>query len=156
MENGILEIGDKAPEFSLLNQHKVEVNLKALMGNKILLSFHPLAWTKICEIQMRTLEAKNEELKALQTIALGISVDSQACKKEWAKSMNIEKTDLLADFWPHGEVARKYDIFIEKLGISGRANFIIDEEGNIIFIKIYELSEVPDIEEIIRFLMNYK
>jgi len=156
MEDRILKIGDAAPEFSLVNQHKVEVNLKALMGKRVLLSFHPLAWTKICEIQMRTLEAKNEELKALNAIALGISVDSQPCKKEWAKYMNIEKTDLLADFWPHGEVARKYDIFIEKHGISGRANFIIDEEGKIVFIKIYELSEVPDIEEIIRFLMNYK
>ncbi len=68
--------------------------------------------------------------------------------------MKITKTDLLADFWPHGDIAKKYDIFIEKAGISGRANFLIDEEGKIIFIKIYAIPEVPDIEEIIRFAMK--
>ena len=154
MEDKLLKIGDTAPDFILQNQHKVDVNLKALHGSKVLLSFHPLAWTRICEIQMRTLEAKNDELKRLNIIALGISVDSQPCKKEWAAHMNITKTDLLADFWPHGNIAKKYDIFIEKSGISGRANFLIDEEGKVIFTRIYEIPEVPDIEEIIRFAMK--
>ena len=154
MEERLLKIGDIAPDFTLQNQHKVDVNLKALQGNKVLLSFHPLAWTRICDIQMRSLEAKNEELKRLNIIALGISVDSQPCKKEWADYMKISKTDLLADFWPHGDVAKKYDIFIEKSGISGRANFLIDEEGKIVFIKIYGIPEIPDIEEIIRFAMQ--
>ena len=154
MEERLIKIGDTAPDFTLQNQHKVDVNLNSLRGNRVLLSFHPLAWTRICEIQMRTLEAKNEELKRLNIIALGISVDSQPCKKEWADYMKITKTDLLADFWPHGDIAKKYDIFIEKAGISGRANFLIDEEGKIIFIKIYAIPEVPDIEEIIRFAMK--
>ena len=154
MEERLLKIGDTAPDFTLQNQHKVDVNLNSLRGNRVLLSFHPLAWTRICDIQMRTLEAKNEELKRLNIIALGISVDSQPCKKEWADYMKITKTDLLADFWPHGDIAKKYDIFIEKAGISGRANFLIDEEGKIIFIKIYAIPEVPDIEEIIRFAMK--
>ena len=154
MEERLLKIGDIAPDFTLQNQHKVDVNLKALRGNKVLLSFHPLAWTRICDIQMRSLEAKNEELKRLNIIALGISVDSQPCKKEWADYMKISKTDLLADFWPHGDVAKKYDIFIEKSGISGRANFLIDEDGKIVFIKIYGIPEIPDIEEIIRFAMK--
>jgi len=154
MEERLIKIGDTAPDFTLQNQHKVDVNLNSLRGNRVLLSFHPLAWTRICDIQMRTLEAKNEELKRLNIIALGISVDSQPCKKEWADYMKITKTDLLADFWPHGDIAKKYDIFIEKAGISGRANFLIDEEGKIIFIKIYAIPEVPDIEEIIRFAMK--
>lgn len=154
MEERLIKIGDTAPDFTLQNQHKVDVNLNSLRGNRVLLSFHPLAWTRICDIQMRTLEAKNEELKRLNIIALGISVDSQPCKKEWADYMKITKTDLLADFWPHGDIAKKYDIFIEKTGISGRANFLIDEEGKIIFIKIYAIPEVPDIEEIIRFAMK--
>jgi len=154
MEERLLKIGDNAPDFTLQNQNKVDVNLKSLKGKKVLLSFHPLAWTRICDIQMRTLEAKNDELKRLNIIALGISVDSQPCKKEWADYMKINKTDLLADFWPHGDVAKKYDIFIEKTGTSGRASFLIDEEGVISFIRIYGIPEVPDIEEIIRFAMK--
>jgi len=154
MENRLLKIGDMAPVFTLQNQHGVDVNLRALQGKKVLLSFHPLAWTGICDIQMKTLETKNEDLKRLNIIALGVSVDSTPCKKAWAENLQITKTDLLADFWPHGDIARKYDIFIEKAGISGRANFLIDENGKIIFIKIYEIHEVPDIEEILRFVMK--
>jgi len=66
--------------------------------------------------------------------------------------MGMKDTRLIADFWPHGGMAKKYGLFLEESGISGRANILIDEEGSIAFIKIYELGEVPDIEEIIRFL----
>jgi len=58
----------------------------------------------------------------------------------------------LADFWPHGEVAQRYDLFIEKAGISGRANILIDEQGKIARVWVYEIPEVPDIEDVLRFL----
>ena len=151
MEN-ILKPGSTAPDFTLKNQHRVEINLKSLKGKKVLLSFHPLAWTRICEIQMKALEIKYDELEQLNVVALGMSVDSQPCKKEWGDFLEIERTHLLADFWPHGEVAQKYGVFIDKAGISGRANILIDESGKVLFSKAYDTSEIPDIEEIIRFL----
>ena len=147
-----IAVGDRAPEFSLPDQDGKEISLKSLKGRKVLLSFHPLAWTGVCEIQMRTLEVKKKTLENLNTVALGVSVDSSDSKKAWALSMGMEDTRLIADFWPHGEVAKKYGLFLEKSGISGRANILIDEDRSIAFIKIYELGEVPDIEEIIRFL----
>lgn len=147
-----LKPGDPAPEFSLKNQFDQDVTLSGLKGKKVLLSFHPLAWTTVCEIQMRTLEAKHDELAKLNTVALGLSVDSLPCKKAWAEYLDIDHTDLLADFWPHGEVAKRYDLFIEKGGISGRANILIDEQGRIARVWVYEMPEVPDIEDVIRFL----
>jgi len=145
-----LKIGDKAPDFTLKNQDDREVALSSLKGKKVLVSFHPLAWTPVCEIQMRTLENKKRVFDGLNTVALGVSVDSVPSKSAWAKSMGIEKTDLLADFWPHGDVAKKFDMFIEKAGISGRANILIDEGGIIENIWVYEIPEVPDIETVIR------
>jgi len=147
-----IAVGDRAPEFSLPDQDGKEISLKSLKGRKVLLSFHPLAWTGVCEIQMRTLELKHKAFQELNTVALGVSVDSSDSKKAWALSMGMKDTRLIADFWPHGEVAKKYGLFLEESGISGRANILIDEEGSIAFIKIYELGEVPDVEEIIRFL----
>lgn len=147
-----LKVGDKAPEFALKNQSGQEVTLASLKGKKVLLSFHPLAWTGVCEIQMRTLENKHEALSKLNTVALGVSVDAVPSKKEWADYLDLEGTDLLADFWPHGDVAKKYGIFMEAAGISGRANFLIDEKGNLEWIKIYDIPEVPDIEEVLRHL----
>ena len=147
-----IAVGDPAPGFTLPDQDEKEVSLESLKGKKILLSFHPLAWTGVCEIQMRTLELKQETFQKLQTVAFGVSVDSSSSKKAWALSMGMKNTAMLADFWPHGEVAKKYGIFLEESGISGRANILIDADGTIALIKIYKLGEVPDIEEIIRFL----
>ena len=149
-----LKPGDKAPEFTLKNQGGQDISLSSLKGKKVLLSFHPLAWTGVCEIQMKSLEAKYAVLEALNTVALGMSVDSMPCKKAWAAHMKVEKTHLLADFWPHGGVAELYGLFIEKLGSSGRANVLIDEKGNIEWSRVYEMSEIPDLEEVIRVLMK--
>jgi peroxiredoxin len=49
-------------------------------------------------------------------------------------------------------VAKSYDIFREKDGFSERANIIVDEDMKVIFAKTYPISQVPDIEEVIKFL----
>ena len=154
MDQTSLKAGDTAPDFTLKNQHGEEIKLSDLRGKKVLVSFHPLAWTPVCEVQMKSLEIKHDLLSKLNTIPLGMSVDSQPCKFEWGEYIGIEKLDMLADFWPHGGVASKFGVFIEKAGISGRANFLIDENGKIIFVRIYDKPEIPDIEEIIRFLQK--
>jgi peroxiredoxin len=141
--------GDVAKLFSLKDQHGNYVALKDFTGKKVLLSFHPLAWTNVCAKQMEALEAKKDEFNKLNTVAFGISVDAVPCKKAWAKSLGIENTQLLCDFWKHGEVAKLYDIFIEEKGISERANIIIDENQKVAFVKVYPISQLPDIEEII-------
>jgi peroxiredoxin len=77
-------------------------------------------------------------------------------KKAWAESMGVKHTSLLADFWPHGGVAKLFGIFREKGGTSERANIIVDEKGKIVFIKIYPIAQLPDIKEIVDFLENLK
>lgn len=145
-----LSVGEKAPPFTLVNQQEKEVTPLAMEGAKILLSFHPLAWTSICEIQMRTLEAKKSVFDELGLIAYGISVDSVPAKKAWAEAMGVTETNLLADFWPHGEAAEKYGVFNKEKGISARANILIGPDNTIQWIREYELLQVPDIEEVIR------
>lgn len=144
-----LNIGDKAPDFTLQNQHDQEISLSDFKGKKVLISFHPLAWTSVCEIQMRTLEVKAKRLEELNTVAVGISVDSLHTKGAWADYLEIDHVQFLADFWPHGEVAKRYGNFVEKAGVSGRANYLADENGKLIFVKSYPLLHVPDIEAII-------
>jgi peroxiredoxin len=148
----MIAVGSKAPDFILKDQDGKQVQLSELKGKKVLLSFHPLAWTRVCAEQMKSLEANFERFEKLNTIALGLSVDAVPSKKAWAKELAIEKTRLLSDFWPHGEVAKLYDIFREKDGFSERANIIVDENLKVIFAKTYPISQVPDIEEIIKFL----
>lgn len=149
-ENKLLN--QNAFDFILKDHNKEDFNLSDFKGKKILLSFHPLAWTSVCAEQMKSLEKNYDSFKKLNTVAVGVNVDSIPSKNAWAKSLNIEKTRLLSDFWPHGKVAKLYNIFREKEGFSERANIIIDENHKIIFFKIYEISQLPDIDEIIYFL----
>jgi peroxiredoxin len=148
----MIVVGTQAPDFVLKDQDGKEVKLSDLRGKKVLLSFRPLAWTRVCHDQMYSLESHFDKFKQLNTVALGIGVDSSPSNKAWADSMGIKKTQLLADFWPHGEVARKFDAFREKDGFAERANVLIDEKGKVIFTKLYPTSQLPDIEEVIRFI----
>jgi len=151
-EKQMLKIGDKIPDFVLKDQHNKELRLSELKGKKVLLSFHPLAWTKICAQQMQSLEENLSRFRELNTVPLGLSVDTVPSKHAWAKELGIKDTRLLSDFWPHGAVAKKLGLFRDKEGSSERANIIIDEDQNVIFLKVYDIPQLPDIEEIINFL----
>ena len=129
--------GTKAPDFKLKDQDGKIVNLSALQGKKVLLSFRPLAWTAVCTDQMKSLENNFDKLAELNTVALGIGVDSAPSNKAWARSMNIKKTRLISDFWPHGEVSKLFGAFREADGFSERANILIDENGTIVFTRLY-------------------
>jgi len=145
-------LNKKAFDFILNDHNKEEFKLSDFKGKNILLSFHPLAWTGVCAEQMKSLENNYDTFRELNTVAVGINVDSIPSKNAWAKSLNIKNTRLLSDFWPHGEVVNLYKIFREKEGFSERANIIVDENQNIKFVKIYDISQLPDINEIIDFL----
>ncbi|MGB8706490.1 MAG: redoxin domain-containing protein [Dehalococcoidia bacterium] len=144
--------GDVAPDFVLRDQNGKEFKLSDFRGKRVLLSFHPAAWTRVCSLQMQSLEANKDIFESLNTVAVGVSVDTIPSKRAWAKELGITSTRLLADFWPHGHVAKLYGIFREQDGISERANIILDEAGKVIFFKIYEISQLPDIQEVISFL----
>jgi peroxiredoxin len=144
-----IKVGDPAPEFILKNQDGKDFTLSGQKGKRILLSFHPLAWTDVCARQMQSLEQNYSAFESLNTLPVGLSVDSVPAKKAWADSLGIKNVQLLADFWPHGEVAKLYDIFREKNGFSERANIMTDEKGKVAFMKTYPLSQLPDIDEVI-------
>ena len=153
-KDNCIKTGDKAPDFILYDQNQKEFKLSSLKGKRILLSFHPLAWTSVCALQMKSLEDNLKKFNELNTVSVGISIDSAPSKKAWAESLDIKKTRFLADFWPHGKVAGLFGIFRENDGISERANIIIDEDQNIEYVQVYEISKLPDINEIITFLIS--
>ena len=151
---GTIQTGSPLPPITLPDQDKNLVDLSAFKGTKLLLSFHPLAWTGVCMRQMEALEFNVEALAELGAQAFGISVDPVPSKKAWAESMQVEKTRLLSDFWPHGAVARELGIFREADGISERAAILVDAEGIVRFVKVYPIGEQPDLNELLSELQN--
>ena len=134
----MIEIGSEAPDFVLKDQNGKTVTLSSFKGKKVLLSFRPLAWTAVCHDQMRSLEENHLRFDESNTVALGIGIDSVPSNKAWAESMDIKNTRLLADFWPHGEVAKLYGIFRDKDGFSERANILVNEEQKVVFFKFIQ------------------
>jgi len=145
-------VGDKAKNFTLLDQNGKEFRLSKFRGKRVLLSFHPMAWTSVCAEQMKSLEKNKKAFDSLNTIAVGVSTDTVPSKKAWAENLGIKNTRLLSDFWPHGKVAKAYGLFRKNDGVSERANLIVDEKGSVAFIKVYPISKLPDIDEIIGIL----
>ena len=147
---------DTAKNFSLKDQNDRTFDLLEQSGKRVLLSYHPLAWTAFCAGQMKSLEENREALAALDTVAVGISVDSVPCKKAWAESLKITETRLLSDFWPHGKVAQLYGLFRDANGFAERSNVLIDEKQTVVFVKVYPIHSIPDIGEILGFLRGMK
>ena len=147
-KKGLPGIGEAASDFALKDQDGADFRLSASTGRRVLLSFHPLAWTEVCARQMQALEQNKGLFESLNTVPLGLSVDTVPSKKAWADHLGVKTVRLLSDFWPHGEVAKAYGIFREKNGFSERANIILDASRRIAFVKVYEIRQLPDINEI--------
>ncbi|MGM0509329.1 MAG: redoxin domain-containing protein [Fusobacteriota bacterium] len=152
----MVNIGGKISNFKLYDHEENEVEITKFDGKKVLLSFHPLAWTSVCAKQMKSLEDNYEKIKNLNTVPLGMSVDPIPSKAAWRDALEIQNIPFISDFWPHGKLAKELGIFSESQGFSKRVNIILDEEGKVIFVKKYQISELPDINEIINFLEDNK
>jgi peroxiredoxin len=154
--NKPITAGEMAPDFSLADQDAQHFKLSEQKGKRVLLSFHPLAWTGVCTEQMKSLEKNYKTIAGLNTIPVGISVDPQPSKKAWAADMGLKNLKILSDFWPHGAAAKAYGLFREHGGTSERANVIVDEKGKVAWVKIYEIGTLPPIDEVIAALKNLK
>ena len=80
---------------------------------------------------------------------VGISIDSVHSLRAWALSMGGITYPLLADFWPHGEVAKQYGVLREG-GFAERAVFIIDRNGIVRYVDIHAIGEAPDPEQVLK------
>lgn len=151
-----IDVGDMAPDFTLKDNRVQDVSLAEYRGKKVLLSWHPLAWTGVCAQQMKSLEDNLAEFEKYNTVPLGMSIDSYPSKNAWAKELGVANVKLLADFWPHGKVAQDYGLFLDDKGFSARANVLIDEAGKVVWVKVYDIPELPDIEEVLKVVRGGK
>ena len=145
-----IKVGDKAAEFVLKDQNKEEIDLAKLKGKKVILSWHPLAFTSVCTDQMRSLERNYDRIQEKgDTVVIGLSIDPFPAKAKWADILDLKDIKIVSDFFPYAEVTKAYGLFNEENGASKRANVIIDEDGKVQWVKVYGGSELPDVEEVI-------
>ena len=123
-----VEIGSIAPEFELKNTAGELVKLSEFRGKKVVLMFFPFAFTGTCTAELCAIRDNENEFIDADTVVVSISCDSHYTLKNFQEQEHFKHL-LLSDFWPHGEVSRKYGVFLEERGMSSRGTFIIDREG---------------------------
>lgn len=142
-----LENNTTAPDFDLVNQFGEHIRLSQFRGiMPVALVFVPLAFTSTCTIEFCDLRDNIALFKAEGIQLIGISVDSNSALRVWAEQEGYDFT-LLADFWPHGAVAKEYGVFLEDKGVATRATFLIDIDGVIRSSFITGLDQARSIEE---------
>lgn len=123
-------IGSVAPDFTLRDQHGQSVSLRGLRGVPVVLVFFPLAFTGTCTGELCELRDNLALFSNAGVRLLAISVDSTATLRAFAERESYDFA-LLADFWPHGEVARRYGAFLDDRGFATRATIVVDAQGTV-------------------------
>ena len=142
-----VQVGDEAPDFELRDSSRQPVRLSDYRGKKaVVLVFFPFAFTGICTGELCTIRDRIEDFRGDDVETLAVSVDSPAALKAFAEQEGYE-FPMLADFWPHGEVARTYGVFNDAVGVAERGTFIIDRDGTVVYSVHNAIGEARDDEE---------
>ncbi len=149
----LLPIGDLAPEFELpavVGGVKRKFRLGSQRGKKnVLLAFYPANWSKISRAQLTEFQAESEQLRARQTLAVSVCVDSIMNTTAWEREIGPLDFPMCADFWPHGQVCGLFGVLREQEPLRGAADrvlYLIDRMGKIVFHQQYGLEEAPSLK----------
>ena len=124
-----IQVGEKAPDFELKDNHGRAVRLSDFRGDKnVVLLFYPFAFTGVCTGELCEVRDHLPQFADRDTQVLAVSNDSIHTLRVFAEQEGLEYP-LLSDFWPHGEVSRAYGVFAEDKGCAVRGTFVIDKEG---------------------------
>ena len=135
-----LQVGQKAPDFSLYDSAKNKITLSSYRGSNVLLLFFPLAFTSTCTAELCSIRDNLKIYEQLNAQPLGISVDSLHTLAKFKEEQHLN-FPLLSDF--NKEVSELYgslyEVFgFEMKGVSKRSAFLIDKNGVIQYAEILE------------------
>ena len=143
LPGAVAAVGQPAPDFKLVNQFGEPVRLSELRGRIVVLVFFPFAFSGICTGELCELRDNLAVFEDADAVVLGISVDSKFAQRAYAEKEGYS-FDLLADFWPHGEVAERYGVFDPESGMALRGTFIIDADGTVRYVVVNPRGQARD------------
>lgn len=139
----MIEVGEKAPDFSLPNHKGEQISLSDFRGRKVMLAFYPSDFSPVCSDQLSIYQEVKPDLDEAGLEVVGVSIDHSWAHRAFRKELNLDFT-LLADFHPKGQVAELYGAYLPDYGTSNRSLVLVDPEGVVSW--VYESStplEIP-------------
>ncbi|WP_426996086.1 peroxiredoxin [Pseudarthrobacter sp. N5] len=145
------EVGQEAPDFELVNQFGEPVRLSSFRGRNVVVVFYPFAFSGICTGELCEIRDNLALFEDASATVLGVSADSKFTLRAYADKEGYG-FELLADFWPHGAVAKLYGVFDPASGMARRGTFIIDGEGVVRYVVVNPRGQARDLAEYRRVL----
>ena len=147
MSTNTIQIGQKAPEFSLYDSEKQKVNLSDSKGKNVLLLFFPQAFTGTCTKELCSTRDNIALYNQANAQVFAISVDSVFTLGKYKEEQNLN-FPLLSDFNKEVSAAygSLYDNFVfDMKGVSKRSAFVIDKDGVVRYAQVLESAgDLPD------------
>ena len=139
-----LAVGDLAPDFTLVDQYGADVSLSSVRDVRAAaVVFYPAAFSGICRGELRQIRDSLEDFQTDDIQVFAISCDSMYTLRAWADAEG-HFFPLLSDFWPHGEVARRYGVFDDDDGFARRGTFLVDRQGRIVWTDVRAIGQGRD------------
>jgi len=147
-----VEVGQQAPDATLVNTDRKPVRLSELRGKTTVLAFFPAAFTGTCTKEMCRFRDDHNRLDSLNAQVVGISADTPFVLAEWAKQHNLKQM-MLSDF--NHDAMKAYGVydgaFLGGLlnGIAKRSVFVVDKNGKVVYSWVADAPGVePPYEEV--------
>ncbi|MBC6490306.1 redoxin domain-containing protein [Flavihumibacter stibioxidans] len=146
-----IEVGQKAPDFSLFSSDKSKITLSEQKGKNVVLLFFPQAFTGVCTTELCNVRDNIALYNNTNAQVFGISVDSIFTLGKFREDQGLN-FPLLSDF--NKDASKAYDSLMEDFvfdmkGVSKRSAFIIDKEGIVRYAEILnKVTDLPDFDAI--------
>lgn len=158
LEGGLASVNGPAPDFelpALIGGVRKSFRLTEYRGKIVVLAFYPFNWQQSSMQQITAYQAQRARVLSREAETVAISVESIMNTTALERAHGPFDFPLCSDFWPHGEVCRRYGVLRESgdnAGASERAICIVDRVGRVVSQRVYGWDEVPPTEEMFSLL----
>lgn len=138
------QVGDKAPDFTLVKPDLSKVSLADSAGKVRLISIVPSIDTGVCSIQTKRFNQAIDTLPD-SVEAYTISVDTPFAQKRWCAAEDAQKMTMLSDY-KGGQFGKDWGLYMEEpLGVLARAVYVLDKDGTVAYTELVpEIAQEPD------------
>jgi len=143
-----LKVGDKAPDFEVLDNDLSPVRFSSYQGNVRVIASVPSLDTPVCDMETRRFNQEAGDLGP-DVVILTLSMDLPFAQKRWCGAAGVDKVITLSD---HRDAAfgAAYGVLIKELRLLARSVFVVDREGVIQYVELVkELTEEPQYDAVL-------
>ena len=144
LEGVQVKVGDNAPDFTVVSNDLNPVSLNDTKGKRIFLTV-PSLDTPVCDTEVRRF---NEEASKLDNVTIyTVSMDLPFAQARWCGAAGINNVVTVSDY-KDKEFSKNYGAYINELGLSTRAVFVVDENNKVTYVEyLNEITEEPNYDK---------